>query len=172
MKSWFRQKARSQAGFTLIELIIASAIGLAVMTALTSVVFTTWKASVIASSRVEASAQIRNFQLVAYDDFVGSGPPTTSGCGGVPAGTCITLPVTRASNPDQPVTVTYKWDGVRFLDRCQDSQPCRHVSTNVKAFIVIPDGGALVVKIKISIPTDSTNSYTQSQTLRFLPRLN
>ena len=67
-------RRRRQAGYTLIELIIASAIGLMVMGALTSVFVTMALGANTATSRVEASSQIRNFQLTAYDDFALSRP--------------------------------------------------------------------------------------------------
>ncbi len=61
-------RRNSQAGFTLIELVIATAIGLVVMSALTSVVLTTVIADNTAIAHVEASSQVRNFQFNAYDD--------------------------------------------------------------------------------------------------------
>src|SRR6267143_1037220 len=77
---------RRQAGFTLIEVVIASALGLMVMGALTSVVLTTVLSDNIASARVQASAQVRNLQFASYDDFVHARAPVPSGCGtsGVP----------------------------------------------------------------------------------------
>src|SRR5436309_15246460 len=74
-------RLRRQAGYTLIELMIASAIGLLVMCALTSVVVTTMIGTNAVTGRVETSGQIRNFELFAYDDFALSHPPARSGCG-------------------------------------------------------------------------------------------
>src|SRR5206468_4261768 len=71
---------RGQAGFTLVELIVASAIGVILMTGLTSVVYTSYRSWSTASSRVEASGQIRNFQYFAYDDFSRSLLPANQSC--------------------------------------------------------------------------------------------
>ena len=69
MKSNLSRYARSQGGYTLIELLVSLSIGLIVMTALTSVVLTSSRAWATAAGRVEASAQIRAFQFAAADDF-------------------------------------------------------------------------------------------------------
>ena len=80
MKTDLHRYVRSQAGYTLVELMIASAIGLIVMTGLTSVVLTSVRAASTAQSRVEASSQIRSFQSGAYEDFALSGVPTLTNC--------------------------------------------------------------------------------------------
>ena len=85
-------RLRRQAGYTLIELMIATAIGLLVMSALTSVVVTTMIGTNAATGRVETSGQIRNFELFAYDDFALSHPPAPSGCG-IAANPCTTQPM-------------------------------------------------------------------------------
>ena len=116
MTAYLGRYARSQAGYTLVELLVASAIGVVVMTGLTSVVLTTWRAGTVATSRVEASGQIRSFQFDAYDDFALSGVPTLSNCAPGSAPPCsITLSGLQASNTASPITrpytVTYTWDG-------------------------------------------------------------
>jgi prepilin-type N-terminal cleavage/methylation domain-containing protein len=169
--------ARSQNGYTLIEVIIASALGVVVMTALTSVVLTTWRAGTIATSRVEASSQIRSFEFYAYDDFARSGAPVPSGCG-APGNPCTTQPLVlggfQASNSATPVPaayqVTYKWDSAQqFLDRQVGSNAPLHAATSVSAFswYVDPASQSVVVTLTVTV-----QAYTQYQTFRFLPRLN
>src|SRR6266849_2175759 len=108
---------RRQAGFTLIEVVIASALGLMVMGALTSVGLTTVLSDDIASARFEAGAQVRNLQFTAYDDFVHARAPVPAGCGtsGVPCTTQeLVLQGSRMPNEvggvAAPDTVRYAWD--------------------------------------------------------------
>ena len=167
MNSRWRRYIRSQDGFTLVEVIIASAITVIVMTGLTSVVLTSMRAFNTASSRVEASNQIRNFELRANDDFAH---------GGMPAGSCpcttapIVLAGQEASNSNTPVpgpyTVTYTWDGSASLDRWVGSSSTR-LATNVTAFSWNQAGRSVVVSMTVTV-----KGYSQSQTFRFYPRLN
>jgi len=169
--------ARGQGGFTLVEVVISAAIGVVLMTALTSVVLTTWRATSIASSRVEASAQIRNFQYFAYGDFAGSRPPP-GGCSA--ASPCTTEPLvlsgTSASNTVPPVAspyqVTYRWDGSSFLDRTVASTGATtHAATDVTAFswYVDSSSGAPTVVITLTV---TIGSYSDTQAFRFMPRVN
>lgn len=169
---------RSQGGFTLIEVIIASAIGLIVMTALTSVILTTVQGAKVATGRIEASGQIRNFELRAYDDFALSEAPTPSGCG-TSSDPCTTAPLSlsglAASNSDQPepsaYAVTYQWDGSAFLDRTVGDGPAEHMATSVTAFAWYVDTSGPKATVVISL-TVTVLSYSESQTFRFYPRLN
>jgi prepilin-type N-terminal cleavage/methylation domain-containing protein len=183
VKSTSLRYARSQGGYTLVELIVASAIGLMVMTALTSVVLTSWRASTTATSRIEASGQIRNFQFEAYDDFALSSLPIPAGCAATitdPCTTPIVLQGSRASNATTPAispyTVTYTWDsGSQLLERQTKvgTNPLVNfdAATGVTAFSWYLDGSAanqtVVVTISITV-----QSYIETQTLRFYPRVN
>jgi prepilin-type N-terminal cleavage/methylation domain-containing protein len=173
----------SQGGYTLVELIVASAIGLMVMTGLTSVVLTSWRANQTATSRVEASGQIRNFQFEAYDDFaLSSVPPIPAGCFATFASPCTTqivLQGSQASNAATPAIspyqVTYTWDGTGLLERQTQvgtNPPVNFdAATGVTAFSWYLDGSApnqtVVVTISITV-----QSYVETQTLRFFPRVN
>jgi prepilin-type N-terminal cleavage/methylation domain-containing protein len=164
----------SQGGYTLVELIVASAIGLLVMTGLTSVVLTTWRAGTVATNRIEASSQIRNFQFEAYDDFALSGVPAISSCAsGDPAPCRIALSGSRASNSTSPVAapyqVTYMWDGAN-LDR-QIGSSSNHAATNVTAFSAYVSGTAPYQTVVVTL-TVTVQSYAETQTLRFYPRVN
>lgn len=169
-----RRYVRSQRGYTLIELIITAALGALLLSALTSVVLTTWRAVAVASSRVEASGQIRNFAFFAYDDFAGSGAPTPGACG-TPANPCTTQPLALSglhatgstSAPTEMYQVTYSWDGSNFLDRQVGGGATRHAATNVTAFSWFVDtNSTVVVSIKVTI-----DAYSQYQTFRFYPRM-
>jgi prepilin-type N-terminal cleavage/methylation domain-containing protein len=174
-----RRYLRSQGGYTLIEVIITTALGLVVMTALTSVVLTTARAAKVAEGRIEASSQVRSLELRAYDDFARSGLPATSGCGNSVANACRTSPIVltgfQVTNSTQPVpagyTVTYQWDGSAFVDRRVGSGSPTHTATNVTAFSWFIDGTAPNQTVVVNL-TVTVFSYSESQTLRFYPRLN
>jgi prepilin-type N-terminal cleavage/methylation domain-containing protein len=182
MKPAVERYAASQAGYTLVELIVASAIGLMVMTGLTSVVLTTWRANMIATSRIEASSQIRNFEFVAYDDFALSGIPNISGCGTVPTPPCtIELSGWQVSNSITPVPsdyqVTYIWDGTKVLRQVGvGADTAKLVATNVTAFSARVDGTAphqtVVVTVTVTMNPTTDQAYAETQALRFYPRLN
>lgn len=164
---------RGQEGYTLIELIVASAIGLFIMTGLTSVVLTSWRASVIATNRIEAGSEIRNFQLAAYDDFAGSAVPGPSSCVNNPCTQPIVLSGVQVNNV--PYQVTYSWDGTAILDRQLNSDPAQHTALNVTAFTWYVDTSTahptVVVNLTVTIGNPSGMTYSESQTLRFYPRL-
>jgi prepilin-type N-terminal cleavage/methylation domain-containing protein len=173
---------RRQAGYTLIELIVASAIGLLVMVALTSVVLTSVLATDTATSRVEASAQIRNFQLTAYDDFALSQPPNPVGCG-TKASPCTTqdmllqgdrMPIAPGS-PPPPYAVRYAWDPNQHLITRFVGASSRVAASNVKSYSWYLDrtGAHPVVVVSMTVTAASfySTSYAESQTLLFYPRV-
>lgn len=176
MRRRLSRYARGQAGYTLIEVVIASAMGAIVMGALTSVILTSVRAGNTATSRIEASGQIRNFVLQAYDDFAGSEVPDRSTCAPAPSACSIVLTGTRVSNsitPTQgPYTVTYTWNGTAGtpLDR-QVGGNSAHVATSVSAFSWYLDGIAPYQTVVVSL-TVTVQAYSESQTLRFYPRVN
>lgn len=173
-------RRRRQAGYTLIELIIASAIGLIVMGAMTSVVLTMTLGANTATSRVEASAQIRNFQLTAYDDFALSRPPATAGCGtqGNPCTTQdMVLQGDRVDNQTGvagPFTARYTWDpSTKLLTRFVGAAS-RVVASSVNdySWYVDATGAHPVVIVGISVTVGFYNTrYTESQSLLFYPRV-
>lgn len=174
-------RRRRQAGFTLIEVVIASALGLMVMGALTSVVLTTVLSDNIASARVEASAQIRNLQSTAYDDFVHARAPVPSGCGtsGNPCTTQeLILQGSRMPNDiggvAAPDTVRYTWDPSLQVVTRYAGISSRVAASNVTAYSWYIDGSgaypSLVISMTVTIPSYNA-TYSQSQTLRFYPRI-
>ena len=141
------------------------------MAGLSSVILTSARAVDTASSRVQASSQIRSFVYFAYDDFDQSGVPEA--CTPPPSGTCLELRGLHASNSPTPVisnrTVTYVWDGSDFLDRQVDSGPRQHVASGVTAFSWSVAGGASRQSCLVQI-TVTVGSYSESQTLQFFPQ--
>lgn len=175
MKAILSRSARGQDGYTLVELLVASALSLVVMTGLAEVVLTTWQAGKTATSRIEASGQVRNFEFAAYDDFALSGIPTLSGCGaGAPPPCSIALSGLQASNSTSPVLtsyqVTYTWDGAN-LDRKIGANPPTHAATSVTAFSAYLAGTAPYQTVVVTM-TVTVQSYSETQTLRFYPRVN
>lgn len=172
---------RGQAGYTLIELIVASAIGLIVMGALTSIVLTMALGANTATTRVEAGAQIRNFQLTAYDDFTLSRPPATSGCGN-PANPCTTQDMVLMGSrmPNQvggvpaPFTARYTWDPSQHVVTRYVGAASRVVASGVDAYSWYVDsaGEHPVVVVSMTVTVGFYNaSYTESQSLLFYPRV-
>jgi prepilin-type N-terminal cleavage/methylation domain-containing protein len=181
MRAGVAARHRNQAGFTLIELMIASALGLMVMAALASVVLTSVISDNTAMGRIEASAQIRNFQATTYDDFVLARAPVPSSCGtsGNPCtseelilrGLRVPNVVGGVAVPD---TVRYAWDpGQQQVIRYWGSSS-RIVASNVTTYswYVDQSGGnpSLVVSMTVTIPSYNA-TYSESQTLRFYPRI-
>jgi prepilin-type N-terminal cleavage/methylation domain-containing protein len=173
------RRMRLQGGYTLIELMIATAIGLVVMSALTSVVFTTYRANQIATSRVEASGQIRNFEETAYNDFAFSSLPATPGSCGSSAQPCTQDPIrlqgcamTNSVTPSlQSRTIAYAWNkGTQLIGRNVNAVSVNPAASNVTGFSWyidgVPPGQSVVVTMTVTIL-----AYSQSQTLRFHPRV-
>jgi prepilin-type N-terminal cleavage/methylation domain-containing protein len=173
---------RSQAGYTLVEVLVATAIGAIVMGAVTSIVVTTVISTNVATSRVDATTQVRDFQLNAYDDVARSALPGASGCGSQ-ANPCTTQPMvlTGSRIPNQlagspsPYTVTYTWDPSQHLVVRQVSAgPSRPVATGVTSYAWYIDSSAghptVVVNLTVTVSTYNA-SYSESQSFRFYPRV-
>jgi len=176
-------RRRRQAGFTLIEVIIATAIGLMVMGALTSVVLTTAQAANAATARLVASAQVRDLQLSANDDFVLSRAPSPSGCGtsNNPCHTqALVLQGSRMPNlttgTPASYSVTYVWNSSPSQLVVTRLTPAgsRVVARNVTAFAWYVDstGAYPTVVVSMTVSVDFYNAaYSESQTFRFYPRV-
>jgi len=170
-------RRKRQAGFTLIELLIATALGVLVMGALTSVVLTSMQAANTATARVEASSQVRNFQFTAYDDFVLARAPAPSGCG-TPSTPCTTedLVLQGRKVPNQvggvaaPYTVRYVWDSSRHVVTRYAGTASRVTATNVTAYTWYVDSSGSNPSVVVHV-TVTIGSYSDSQSLRFYPRI-
>lgn len=174
-------RRRRQAGFTLIELLVASTIGILVMGALTSIVLTSTMAANTATSRVEASAQIRNFQYTAYDDFALSKPPAPSGCG-TQLNPCTTQTMVLMGQrmPNQTggvastFTARYTWDpSQRTVTRFVGAGG-RVAASGATGFSWYVDsaGEHPVVVVRLTITVSVYRApYSESQTLLFYPRV-
>jgi prepilin-type N-terminal cleavage/methylation domain-containing protein len=179
-------RRRRQSGFTLIELLIATTLGLFVLGALTSLVVTMMVADNTATGRVEASSQVRDFQLAAYEDFVLARAPTSPGCG-TAANQCTTQTLVLIGDPaptsGQPVleTIRYEWyPSSQTVTRQADDAngtSTRIVSSNVTAYSWYVDNtGAptqaptVVISLTVTIPSYNA-TYSESQTFRFYPRI-
>jgi len=176
-------RRKSQGGFTLIELLIATALGLVLMGALASVVVTTMIAANTATGRVQASAQVRNFQLAASDDFALARPPMPSGCG-TRANPCTTQDLLLQGS-HQPAlggdptlyTVRYVWDpSLQHVTRLASSDvgtSSRVIASQVTRFSWYVDStshATVVVNLTVTIPSYNA-TYSESQTFRFYPHL-
>jgi len=181
MKPHILSRHRGQAGYTLIELIIASAIGLLVLSALASIFVTTMLGANSATGRVEASAQIRNFQLMAYDDFALSRPPSASGCG-TNSNPCTTAAMVLTGNrmPNQadgvaaPFSVTYVWNEGRQTVTRLIGAAAQTAASNVTDYSwyvdISEDHPVVVVRMTVTVGFYNT-SYSESQSLLFYPRV-
>jgi prepilin-type N-terminal cleavage/methylation domain-containing protein len=171
MNKSVRRYAKSQGGYTLVELIVASTIGAFVMVGLSSVFLTSWRAGTTATSRIEASAQIRNFQFDAADDFALSSTPVISSCAQNDPPPCtISLSGFRYFNgAPSNYAVTYTWDGFN-VDR-NVGATANHAATNVSAFSVTVAGNAPYQTVVVTL-TVTVQAYAETQTLRFYPRVN
>ena len=182
----FSSKSRSaQGGFTLIELIIATAIGVVVMTGLTSLMFTAYRADRQATSRVEAAGQIRTFEQSAFRDFSMSSLPQPPPTCGTPATPCTQAPIILSgcsiTSPDGGAThvwqshrVTYTWSSAtQVVTRDVGSGVTFSAASNVSAFSWYVDSSDQSVVVAIAVTVDWTqgSAYTQSQVLWFYPHM-
>ena len=179
MKARLIRAARSQQGFTLVELLVASIISVLVLTGLTSVVLTSWRGWQVAAGRVLASSQVRTFEFTAYDDFAQSATPATPGCGSSAATACTTQPIVlngfRATNAVSPAVfplqVQYVYDPVnQNVDRTVGSASPVHAATGVTSFSWYVQGLPQHQVVVITMTVFSQN-YTETQTLQFYPRV-
>lgn len=172
---------QSQAGYTLVEVLVATAIGAIVIGAVTSIVVTTAMATNVTTSHVDATTQIRDFQLNAYDDFTRSAMPVASGC--VSFVTRCSTPMTLIGSrmPNQvggaaaPYTVTYTWDPIQQLVVRQVSGGAsRTVASGVTSYSWYVDSSAahptVVVNLTVTVNTYNA-SYSETQAFRFYPRV-
>jgi prepilin-type N-terminal cleavage/methylation domain-containing protein len=165
----FLRHALRQDGFTLVEVVISSAIGAMLMAGLTSVLLSSVTATNVATSRIEASSQLRSFQFFAGDDFARSDLPSSDGCTETSPCTqpIVLLGITRDS---APIQVTYRWNKPHaVLDR-QVGPSNHHVATGVRDFFWYVDGSppkqTVVINMKVTV-----QDYSEFQALRFYPRL-
>ena len=187
MKGQFPARKNPQAGFTLIELIIATAIGLVVMAGLTSIMFTAYRADRQATTRVEVAGQIRTFEQSAFRDFaLSSLPPAPPTCGtqATPctqdpiqlSGCSITSNDGGATHVWQSHTVTYAWNNTtQVVTRDVGSGVTFPAASDVSAFSWYVDGTSpnqsVVVTIAVTLNWSQNSPYTQSQVLRFYPQV-
>ena len=156
-------RRRRQAGYTLVELIVATAIGTLVLGALTSIVLTTALTTNVATSRIDASGQIRTFQLTAYDDMTLSNVPAPTGCG-TQANPCTSQPMVlqgqrmpNVATPTPPAQyiVTYTWDPAQQIVTRQAGGAGRTVAQDVSVYSWYIDGNgahpAVVVSMTVTI---------------------
>lgn len=173
-----RRLAQGQGGYTLVEVVITSALSVVVIGSLTSVILTTVHAADSALGRIEASGEIRNFELRADDDFARAGVPVPAGCG-TAANPCTTtalvLTGVQVTNSAQPVPatyqVTYTWDGTAVLDRQVSGGNSAQIGADVTGFAWYVDGSSPNQTVVV-IMTVTVRGHQQSQTFRFYPRLN
>jgi prepilin-type N-terminal cleavage/methylation domain-containing protein len=187
MKGLLSAPRNTQAGFTLIELIIATAIGLVVMAGLTSIVFTAYRADRQATSRVEAAGQIRTFEQSAFRDFALSSLPQAPPTCGTQATPCTQDPIQLsgcsiisndggATHVWQSHKVTYTWNNTtQVVTRDVGSGVTFPAASNVSAFSWYVAGTApnqsVVVTITVTVAWAQGSPYTQSQVLRFYPHM-
>ena len=162
----------TQGGYTLVEVVVTVAISALLLGALVSVMLTTSQATNVATSRVEASSQIRNFEYFAYEDFAGA-DITDLNASCRPSTPCSSQPITLTGVPaDSPSTlyqVTYSWDSSsRLLTRQAGSNPALNTATNVRGFEWYVDSNQTVV-VDMTV---TVGAYTESQSFRFFPRRN
>jgi len=187
MRGRFLAPKNAQAGFTLIELIIATAIGLVVLTGLFSVMFTAYRADRQATTRVEVAGQIRTFEQSAFRDFELSAlPPAPPTCG-TKATPCTQAPIQLsgcsitstdggATHVWQSHKVTYTWNSTtQVVTRDVGAGVTLPAASDVSAFSWYVDGTTpnqtVVVTIGVTLNWAQSSPYTQSQVLRFHPQV-
>ena len=161
----------------MIELLVAMAIGVLILSALTSVLLTTYRADQAAINRIEVSGELRNFQQTAYDDFASSALPAPPGGCGTSSQPCtqdaINLQSCALSSAAAPTkrVVAYQWiSATQVIQRQVGSITVNSAANNVTAFAWYVDGAAPNQSVVVSL-TVQQKGITQSQTMRFYPRV-
>jgi prepilin-type N-terminal cleavage/methylation domain-containing protein len=170
-------RRRGEAGFTLVEVLIASTISVLVMSGATMLLYTFYISNFIANSRLQTSGQIRNFQLAFNDDAVLA---SSSICPATPCDNLTTLKLEGCrfsrgdpspSNPSR-FTAVYKWwppttSSPGTVSRTVGGSTIQ-VARNVPGFTAdVAGDNSVTVTLTVQ---DSSKRYSQTQTLYFHPR--
>jgi len=114
---------KRQSGFTLVELLVASSLGVIVMGSLVSVLWVTFRANDTWDPQLQSSAEVRNFQLAFYqdaaqaDDSAALGSNLAGCLNPAPNAACTKQPINisyslySSSTVSAPEFVTYCWTG-------------------------------------------------------------
>ncbi|MFN2463428.1 MAG: type II secretion system protein J [Candidatus Dormibacteria bacterium] len=163
--------ALSQGGFTLVEMIIATAVSSILLAGISVLVFTNFSASTIAAQRLQASGQLQNFQVAFYRDAALDNTATNRSPIIAAAPCDVVLAGRRrdaGGTTNTSYSVEYKLSGSDI--RRTVAATTSTVARNVKLFTcALQSDGTFQVVISAQ---DTTGSYTQSQTFRFYPRGN
>lgn len=175
---------RSQAGFTLVEMMIASAMGAIVMGALSSVVWLATSSNASVDPRLQASGQVRNLQTALNADLTSARPAPLADSGCTQSVPCTTFPIqvrgpivparTGLAQPD-PVAhyVTYCYIPAgsvveRFagtLTACPGAAGSgQAVARRLSSFSWYYTGTSVVVSVSATV-----GSYSTGQVLLFNP---
>jgi prepilin-type N-terminal cleavage/methylation domain-containing protein len=162
---------RSQAGYTLVEMILALGIGTMLIAGTALLLWTMFTANHTSDVRLQASAQIRNFQLAFHDDVVLNNRPVSITGNCTPPGPCtISLSGSRfnqgASGPGA-FSVTYSYSS-GTVTRQVSGAGATEVAKNVARFCPGVSAGN-VVTVNLTAQ-DSLGAYSETQTLKFDPR--
>jgi prepilin-type N-terminal cleavage/methylation domain-containing protein len=157
-----------QAGYTLVEILLAMGISTLLMAGLGLVIYTLFKANNTSDSRLQASSQIRTFQLAFHDDVAHNAGTI------VCANPCTTLTLSgsrynQGATGPCSLTVTYAYPSPSplLISRSVGGKTTQ-VARNVKAFAATV-GADNSVTVTLTVQ-DPTGSFTETQVLYFDPR--